>query len=81
MISWQGFKQVESLIGFRALKQPSSSMMRLRQEELTILIRGSKGREICQNDTLVQILARKRNHDKEPSQKDLMMVVRLQVGA
>jgi hypothetical protein len=43
--------------------------MRLRQVELTILKRGSKGGENYQNGKLVQHLARKRNHIKEPSQK------------
>jgi hypothetical protein len=56
-------------------------MMRLRQAELTILMRGSKGREIRQNDNLVRNLARKHNADKGPSQKDLMMVTRLGVHA
>jgi hypothetical protein len=37
--------------------------------ELTILIWCSNGGEICQNDKLDQNLARKRNPDKEPSQK------------
>jgi hypothetical protein len=54
---------------FRAMKQQSSSMMRLHQAELTLLIRRTKGKEIRQNDNLVQALARKRNPDKEPSQK------------
>jgi hypothetical protein len=44
-------------------------MMRLRQAELTILIRGSKRGEIRQNDNLFQILVRKRNPIKEPSQR------------
>jgi hypothetical protein len=43
--------------------------MRLRPLELMILIRGSKGGEICQNGNLVQNLARKHNPNKEPSQR------------
>jgi hypothetical protein len=43
-------------------------MMRLRQEELTILNRSSKGGEIHQNGNLVQNLALKRNHNEKPSQ-------------
>jgi hypothetical protein len=46
MISWQGFEQEDDLISFGAMKQQSFSMMRLRQAELTIFIRGSKGGEI-----------------------------------
>jgi hypothetical protein len=61
MISWQGFEQGKGLIGFGAMKQQSSSTMSLCQAESTILIRGSKGGEIRQNDNLVQNLARKRN--------------------
>jgi hypothetical protein len=41
-ISWQGFEEEDSLISFEAMKQQSSSMIRLCQAELTILIRGSK---------------------------------------
>jgi hypothetical protein len=55
--------------------------MRLHQAELTILIRGSKGGEIRQNDKLVQNPARKRNPDKEPTQENSMVVTRLRVGA
>jgi hypothetical protein len=44
--------------------------MRLHLAELTILIQGSKGGEILQNNNLVQILARKRNPNKEPSKKE-----------
>jgi hypothetical protein len=58
MMKRQGFEQEDNLIDFAAMKQHSSSMMRLRQAELTILIRGSKGGEIRQNDHLVQILLR-----------------------
>jgi hypothetical protein len=36
------------LEGFQVMNQQSSSTMRLRQAELTILIWGSKGGEICQ---------------------------------
>ncbi len=54
MMKRQGFKQEESLIGFGAMKQQSSSMMRLRQAELMILIWGSKGGENRQNGNLVQ---------------------------
>jgi hypothetical protein len=43
--------------------------MRLCQAELMVLIRGSKGGEIHQNGNLIQILARKRNPIKEPSQR------------
>jgi hypothetical protein len=50
------------------MKQKSSSMMRLRQAELTILTHDSKGGEIHQKVNLVQILAQKCNHNKEPSQ-------------
>jgi hypothetical protein len=50
--------------------------MRLRQAELTILIRGSKGEENSQNNHLVRNLAWKRNPDKGASQKDSMMVTR-----
>jgi hypothetical protein len=49
--------------------------------ELVILIRGSKGGEIHQNDKLDRNPTRKRNPDKEPSQEDSMVVMRLQVGA
>jgi hypothetical protein len=52
-----------------AREQQSFSMMRLHQAELTILIRGSKEGEIRQNNNLVQNFARKRNHNKEPSQR------------
>jgi hypothetical protein len=69
MISWQGFEQEDDLTGFGAMKQQSSSLMRLHQVELTILIRGSKGGEICQNNNLVQNPTRKCNPDKEPSQR------------
>jgi hypothetical protein len=68
-ICWQGFEQEDILIGFEALKQQPSPTMRLHQAELMILIRGSKGGEIRQNDNLVQNLVRKRNLNKEPSQK------------
>jgi hypothetical protein len=64
-----------------AMKQQSSSTMRLRQAELMILIRGSKGGKIRQNDNLVQNPTRKRNPDKMPSHEDSMMVMRLRVGA
>jgi hypothetical protein len=40
MISLQGFQQEDNLIGFRAMRQQSSSLMILHQAELTILIRG-----------------------------------------
>jgi hypothetical protein len=43
MISWQGFEQGEDLIGFGVMKQQSFSTVILRQAELIILIRGSKG--------------------------------------
>jgi hypothetical protein len=43
--------------------------MRVRQTELMILIRNSKGGETRQNDSLVQNLAQKCNIDKEPSQR------------
>jgi hypothetical protein len=79
-ISWHGFEHGEGLIGFRATKQQSSSMMRLCQAELMILIWGSKGGEIRQNDKLVQNPSQNRNPDIEPSQKDSMMDTRLQVG-
>jgi hypothetical protein len=68
-ISWQGFGQEDGLISFGAMKQQCSSMVWLRLVELTIFIRGSKGGEIHQNGHLVQNLARKRNPDKESSQK------------
>jgi hypothetical protein len=68
-ISWQGFKQEDDLIGFRAMKQQSSSTMRLHQAEMTILIQGSKGREIHQNSNLVKNLSRTCNPIKEPSQR------------
>jgi hypothetical protein len=68
-ISWQGFEQEDGRIGFEAMKQQSSLMMWVCQAELTILIRRSKGGGIRQNGNLVQNLARKRNPDKEPSQK------------
>jgi hypothetical protein len=71
-IKWQGFEQEDGLIGFDALKQQPSPTMRLRQAELMILIRCSKEGEICQNDNLVQILARKRNLNMEPSQKGIL---------
>jgi hypothetical protein len=71
MISWQGFKQEDDKIGFGAMKQQSYSMMRLHQAELTILIRGAKGREICQQGKLVQILlgsiTTTKTHHKEDS--------------
>jgi hypothetical protein len=51
--------------------------MMLRQAELTVLIRGSKGGEIRQNDNLVQNPAQKRNIDKTPSHEDSMVVKRL----
>jgi hypothetical protein len=59
------------------MKQQSSSMMRLRQAELTILKWNSEGGEIQQNDNLVQNLAQKHNPDKEPSHKDSMVLTRL----
>jgi hypothetical protein len=68
-MSWQGLKQEDGLISFRAVKQQSSLMMRLRQAELMIPIWGSKGGEIRQNDNLVQILAQKHNPIKEPSRR------------
>jgi hypothetical protein len=68
-ISWQSFEQGEGLIGFGVMKQQSSSTIRLRQVELTILIRDSKGGEIRQNVNLVQSLAWERNPIKEPSQR------------
>jgi hypothetical protein len=74
MMKQQGFEQEDYLKGFRTMKQQSSSMMMLRQAELTILIQGSKGGEIRQNDNLVQNPTRKRNPDKEPSHKDSMVV-------
>jgi hypothetical protein len=80
-MSWQGFEQEDGLISFRAMKPQSSSTMRLRQAELTILIRGSKGGEIRQNDNLVQNPARKHNPDKKPSHEDSIVVMRLRVGA
>jgi hypothetical protein len=42
--------------------------MRFRQVELTILIQGSKGREIRRKGNLVQNLAQKCNPIKEPSE-------------
>jgi hypothetical protein len=63
------------------MKQQSSSTMRLRQAELTILKRGSKGGEIHQNDNLVQNPAQKGNPDKKPSHEDSMVIMRLRVGA
>jgi hypothetical protein len=42
-----------------------------------ILIRGSKGEEIHQNDNLVQNPARKCNPDIKPSHEDSMVVTRL----
>jgi hypothetical protein len=51
------------------MNKQSSLMMRFHQAKLMILIRGSKGGEIHQNGNLVEILARKRNHNKEPSQR------------
>jgi hypothetical protein len=51
------------------MQQQSSSMMRLHQAELTTLIRRTKGKEIRQKRNLIQNLARKRNLNKEPSQK------------
>jgi hypothetical protein len=70
-ISWQRFEQQDGLIGFKAMKQQLTSMMRLCQVELTILKHGSKGGEIRQNGNLVQNLARKRNPIQEPSQKGI----------
>jgi hypothetical protein len=63
------------------MKQQSSSTMRLRQAELTILKRGSKGGEIHQNGNLVQNPAQKGNPDKKPSHEDSMVITRLRVGA
>jgi hypothetical protein len=63
------FEQEDNLIGFGAMKQQSSSMMRLRQAVWTILIWGSKGGEIRQKGNLVQNLARKCNHNRQPSQR------------
>jgi hypothetical protein len=63
------------------MKQQSSSTMRLRQAELAILKRGSKGGEIRQNDNLVQNPAQKRNPDKKLSHKDSKVVMRLRAGA
>jgi hypothetical protein len=80
-ISWLGYEQEDGLICFGAMKQQSSSTMRLHQAELMILIRGSKGGEIHQNDNLVQNPAWKRNPDKEPSHENSMVVMRLLVGA
>jgi hypothetical protein len=51
------------------MNQQSSSMMRLHQAELTILIWRLKGGEIHQKGNLVQNLARKRNPIKEPSHR------------
>jgi hypothetical protein len=51
------------------MNRQSSSTMRFRQVELTVLIRGSKGGEIRQKGNLVQNLARKRNPMKEPSHR------------
>jgi hypothetical protein len=51
------------------MKQQSSSTMRFYQAELTIPTRGSKGGEIRPKGNLVQNLAQKHNHNKEPSQR------------
>jgi hypothetical protein len=67
-ISWQCIEQEDGLISFGAMKQQSSSTMKLCQAELMILIWGSKGGKIHQKGNLVQNLPRKRNHNKEPSQ-------------
>jgi hypothetical protein len=60
-----------------AMKQQSSSTMRLRQVVSMILIWRTKGKEIRQNNNLAQNPTRKHNPDKEPSQEDLMVVMRL----
>jgi hypothetical protein len=65
-MSWQGFEQEDDLISFWAMKQQSSSTMRLRQVDLTILILGSKGGEIL--TIWFQNPAQTCNPDKEPSQ-------------
>jgi hypothetical protein len=51
------------------MNKQSSSMMRFHQAELMILIRRSKGKEFRQKHNLVQNLARKRNLNKELSQR------------
>jgi hypothetical protein len=63
------------------MKQQSSPLMRLHQAEMMILIQGSKGGEIRQNDNFVQNPAWKHNSDKEQSQEDSMVVTRLREGA
>jgi hypothetical protein len=63
------FEQEDYLNGFWVMNQQSSSMMRFHQVGLTVFIRRSKGGEIRQKRNLVQNLARKRNLNKEPSQK------------
>jgi hypothetical protein len=60
----RGFLEV-----FQVMNQQSFSTMRFHQAELTILIRGSTGGEICQKGNLVQNLAQKRNPIEEPSQR------------
>jgi hypothetical protein len=51
------------------MNQQSSSRMRFCQVESMILNRRLKEGEIRQKGNLVQNLARKRNHNKEPSQR------------
>jgi hypothetical protein len=55
--------------------------MRLRQAELMIHIRDSKGEKTVKMAIWFKILAQKRNLNKEPSQEDSMVVMRLRVGA
>jgi hypothetical protein len=51
------------------MNQQSSSMIRLHQLELMILIQRSEGGEIRQNSNLVQDPARKHNPVREPSHR------------
>jgi hypothetical protein len=65
----QGFEQKDYLKDFSVMIQHTTSMISLHQAELMILIWRSKEREFHQKCNLVQNPARKRNHNKKPSQR------------
>jgi hypothetical protein len=56
MMKQQGFKQEDNLIDFCGNETTIFLNDEVASSGLTILIRGSKGGEICQNGHLVQIL-------------------------
>jgi hypothetical protein len=81
MISWQGFKQEDGLISFGAMKQQSSSMMRLSCEVDDSHMGFKREEKSAKTAIWFESLLGSEIPTKSHHKKDSMMLTRLRVGA